>query len=175
MYRPHTTGFTALAGLMVLAGVGCAPPQPGAEVTITPAPASPASAPVSPPIATRKARSMGSLFSGSQRVVEDYLKAARIADGAAMYALIAGSERESETPDSLRKTAADRYRSDTTWEILKTEEKGGASHVVVDFKSADVKPNPVKFTLTKEGGEWRIVDSPELHEREKDGRIRIKL
>ena len=29
--------------------------------------------------------------------------------------------------------------------------------------------------LVNRGGEWRIVDSPELNEREKEGKIRIKL
>lgn len=111
----------------------------------------------------------------SQQVVEEYLKAAASADGARMYALIGGSERKNETPETLRKTAADRYSSGMTYEVLKTEETDNSSEVVVEFKGAKVDPNPTKFTLTRENGEWRIVDSPELHEREKHGGIHIKL
>jgi hypothetical protein len=46
--------------------------------------------------------------------------------------------------------------------------------VVVDFRNAKVDPNPYRFTLTREAGEWRIVQSPELHETADDG-MRIKL
>ena len=113
--------------------------------------------------------------SGSRAVVEDYLKAAAAADGATMYGLIATSERGRESPETLRDTAKDRYSPATKWEVLKAEESGSTSQVTVEFKGADVDPNPTRFTLTKENNEWRIVDSPELHEREKDGRIRIKL
>jgi hypothetical protein len=111
----------------------------------------------------------------SRSVVENYLKAASAADGATMYGLIATSERKRESPESLHDTAKDRYSPSTTWEVLKTDESGTTSQVTVEFKGADVDPNPTRFTLSKESGEWRIVDSPELHEREKDGRIRIKL
>ena len=111
----------------------------------------------------------------SQQVVEDYLKAAASADGARMYALIGAGNRKDETPESLRKTAADRYSSSMTYEVLKTEETDNSSEVVVEFKGAKVDPNPTKFTLTRENGEWRIIDSPELHEREKHGGIHIKL
>lgn len=113
--------------------------------------------------------------SASQRVVEDYLRAASSGDGARMYGLIASSERENETPKTLGKTAADRYSTATKWEVLKTEENGSTSDVVVDVTGAHVDPNPTKFTLTRENGEWRIVDSPELHEREKNGDIHIKF
>jgi hypothetical protein len=113
--------------------------------------------------------------SASQRVVEDYLRAASEADGARMYGLIASSERNNETPTTLRKTAADRYSTGTKWEVLKAEERGSTSEVVVDVKGAKVDPNPTKFTLTRENGEWRIVDSPELHEREKNGDLHIKF
>lgn len=116
-----------------------------------------------------------SAVSGSRAVVEDYLKAATAADGATMYGLIASSERERESPETLRDTAKDRYSPATKWEVLKAEESGTTSQVTVEFKGAEVDPNPTRFTLTKENKEWRIVDSPELHEREKDGRIRIKL
>jgi hypothetical protein len=116
-----------------------------------------------------------SAVSGSRAVVEDYLKAASAADGATMYGLIATSERERESPETLHDTAKDRYSPSTKWEVLKTEESGSTSQVTVEIKGADVDPNPTRFTLTKEGGQWRIVDSPELHEREKDGRLRIKV
>ncbi len=115
------------------------------------------------------------VVSGSRAVVEDYLKAASAADGATMYGLIAASERKSESPESLGDTAKDRYSPATKWEVLKAEESGSTAQVTVEFKGADVDPNPTRFTLSKESGQWRIVDSPELHEREKDGRIRIKL
>lgn len=92
-----------------------------------------------------------------------------------MYALVSSGERGGETPETLRKTAADRYSSATTWEVLKTSESGGTSEVVVDFHGAKVDPNPSTFTLTRENGEWRIVDSPELHERQKEGGIHIRL
>lgn len=114
------------------------------------------------------------LVSGPNTVVEDYLRAASKADGAAMYALIATSERKDETPDSLRKTAADRYSPDITWKITKTDEKESSAAVVAEIKGAKVDPNPYRFTLTREAEEWRIVQSPELHETEKDG-IRIKF
>jgi hypothetical protein len=114
-------------------------------------------------------------IAASQRVVEDYLRAASTADGARMYGLIASSERENETPKTLGKTAAGRYSTATKWEVLKTEEQGSTSEVVVDVKGAQVEPNPTKFTLTRENGEWRIVDSPELHEREKNGDLHIKF
>jgi hypothetical protein len=114
-------------------------------------------------------------ISGPQAVVEDYLKAASSADGAAMYALIASSERDDESPETLRKTAADRYSTAMKWEVLKARETGSTGEVVVDVQGAKVDPNPTRFTLTREAGEWRIVDSPELHEREKDGRLHIKL
>jgi len=114
-------------------------------------------------------------ISASQRVVEDYLRAASSGDGARMYGLIASSEREDESPKTLGKTAADRYSTATRWEVLKTEEHGSTSEVVVDVKGAHVDPNPTRFTLTRENGEWRIVDSPELHEREKNGDLHIKF
>lgn len=113
--------------------------------------------------------------SASQRVVEDYLKAASAGDGARMFGLLAASERDDETPKTLGKTALDRYSSATKWEVLKAEENGGTSEVVVDVKGAKVEPNPTKFTLTRENGEWRIVDSPELREREKNGDLHIKF
>jgi hypothetical protein len=113
--------------------------------------------------------------SGPQRVVEEYLKAASTADGARMYGLIASSERDNESPETLRKTAADRYSTDLSWEVLKAEESGDTAKVVVEVKQAKVEPNPTTFTLTRENGEWRIVDSPELHEREKRGGIHIDL
>lgn len=114
---------------------------------------------------------------GSRRVVEDYLRAASSGDGAAMYALIASSERDRESPETLGDTARDRYSPAMKWEILKAEESGSTAEVVVDFQGAKVDPNPSRFTLTREAGEWRIVDSPELHEREKNakGKLRIKL
>jgi len=113
--------------------------------------------------------------SASQRVVEEYLRAASNSDGARMYGLIASSERERESPTTLGKTAADRYSAATKWEVLKAEEHGSTSEVVVDVKGAQVEPNPTKFSLTRENGEWRIVDSPELHEREKKGDLHIKF
>jgi hypothetical protein len=92
-----------------------------------------------------------------------------------MYGLIASSERDDESPETLRKTAADRYSTATKWEVLKAKETGSTAEVVVDVQGAKVDPNPTRFTLTRESGEWRIIDSPELHEREKDGGIHIKL
>jgi hypothetical protein len=115
------------------------------------------------------------IASGPSVVVEGYLKAATRADGAGMYARIATSERDDESPKTLADTARDRYATGTTWEILKTEEKGSAADVVVDFKRAKVDPNPYRFTLTREAGEWRIVQSPELHEEEKSDGIKIKI
>ncbi|MCC2669649.1 MAG: hypothetical protein K0Q72_2120 [Armatimonadetes bacterium] len=115
------------------------------------------------------------VISGPRATVEDYLKAATSADGARMYALIASSERDDESPQTLRKTAADRYSTATKWEVLKTTDNGSTGEVIVEVKGAKVDPNPTRFTLTRESGEWRIVDSPELHEREKDGGIHIKL
>jgi hypothetical protein len=110
----------------------------------------------------------------SQRVVEEYLRAASQTSGAEMYALIAASERDDETPESLKDTAHDRYSPATTWSVLKTEEKENAAEVIVEFQGAKVDPNPYRFTLTREAGEWRIVQSPELHEDDSDG-IEIKL
>lgn len=114
-------------------------------------------------------------ISGPQRVVEDYLKAASTADGSRMHALIGAGERDDETPETLRKTAADRYSSNFSWDVLKTEETGNTAKVIVDVKGAKVDPNPTTFTLTQENGEWRIVDSPELNEREKNGDLHIKF
>jgi hypothetical protein len=103
--------------------------------------------------------------------VEEYLKAASQADGARMYGLIASSERDDESPETLADTARDRYAPTMTWQVLKVEETGSTARVVVDIQGAKVKQNPYPFTLTREMGEWRIVDSPELHEREKRKRI----
>src|SRR5687768_3352395 len=83
-----------------------------------------------------------SAVSGSRAVVEDYLKAATAADGSTMYGLIASSERERESPETLRDTAKDRYSPATKWEVLKTEESGTTSQVTVEFKGAEVDPNP---------------------------------
>jgi hypothetical protein len=113
--------------------------------------------------------------SGPRVVVEEYLRAAARADGPGMYALIASSERGPESPKTLADTARDRYSTDTSWEILKVEEKGSTADVVVDIKRAKVDPNPYRFTLTREAGEWRIVQSPELHEEDKSDGIKIKL
>ena len=124
---------------------------------------------------SRVAKPVLPAISGSRRVVDDYLKAASSADGSAMYALIASSERDDESPETLRKTAADRYSTAMKWEVLKAKETGSTAEVVVDVQGAKVDPNPTRFTLTRESGEWRIVDSPELHEREKNGGIHIKL
>jgi hypothetical protein len=142
-------------GMLILAG-GCAPRDTtggGAGTARVPAP----------------------IAAGPQAVVEEYLRAATRADGAGMYARIATSERHDESPKTLADTARDRYSTGTTWEILKTEEKGSAADVVVDFKGARVDPNPYRFTLTREAGEWRIVQSPELHEEEKSDGIKIKI
>lgn len=115
------------------------------------------------------------IVSESRAVVEEYLRAAAKADGAGMYALLATSERKDETPDSLRKTAADRYSADITWEIEKVDEQASSSTVVTQIRGAkDVEPNPYRFTLTKESGEWRIVQSPELHEDDGDIKIQIE-
>ncbi|HEU4754222.1 MAG TPA: hypothetical protein VFU47_14020 [Armatimonadota bacterium] len=113
--------------------------------------------------------------SGPRAVVEQYLQAASRADGASMYALIAGSERDDESPTTLADTARDRYSTGATWDVLKTEPAGTTAKVIVELKGAKVDPNPTTFTLTQENGEWRIVDSPELHERDKNGGIHIKL
>ena len=150
--RFHGGGLLgALCGLCVLAG--CAPSR---EVPVS-------------------AQSPALSLSGPQRVVENYLKAATSADGAAMYGLIASSERDDESPKTLGDTARDRYTPSTRWEVLKTEERDSTARVIVDVKGAEVEPNPTTFSLTREAGEWRIIDSPELHEREKSGRLRIKL
>lgn len=115
------------------------------------------------------------IASASRGVVEEYLQAAAKADGARMYALLATSERRDETPDSLRKTAADRYSAEITWEIEGVNEQANSSTVVALIRGAkDVEPNPYRFTLTKEGGEWRIVQSPELHEDDDDIKIKIE-
>jgi hypothetical protein len=115
------------------------------------------------------------VVSDSRAVVQEYLEAATKADGTRMYALIATSERDDESPDSLRDTAADRYRPDTTWYIEKVDEQASTSTVVVRLNGVkNVDPNPYRFTLTKEGGEWRIVQSPELHETKGGLRIEIK-
>lgn len=113
--------------------------------------------------------------SGAQRVVEDYLKAASNADGAGMFALIGAGERDDETPETLRKTAADRYSSEISWDVLKAEESGAGAKVIVEIKGAEVDPNPTTFTLARENGEWRIIDSPELNERKKNGDLHIKF
>jgi hypothetical protein len=113
--------------------------------------------------------------SGSRAVVEQYLQAAAKADGPGMYALIASSERKDESPKSLADTARDRYSPQTSWEVLKTDEKSSTSQVVVDIKHAKVQPNPCKFTLSREAGEWRIVQSPELHEDDQRDEIKIKF
>jgi hypothetical protein len=145
-----------LLALLLSAAAGCTRPAPEGRPVGTGA---------SPPAA---------IASGSRAVVEEYLRAATKADGAAMYALLATSERKDETPQSLRETAADRYRPDTTWEIVKVEEGGSTSQVVVRIEGArKVDPNPYRFALTKEAGEWRIVQSPELHEDDDD--LTIKL
>jgi hypothetical protein len=142
----------------LLASSGCSPSrnQSGA------APHSPASQPAP-------------ATSGSRAVVEQYLQAAAKADGPAMYALIASSERKDESPKSLADTARDRYSPKTSWEVLKTQEKASTSQVVVDVKHAKVQPNPYKFTLSREAGEWRIVQSPELHEDDNRNEIKIKF
>jgi len=115
------------------------------------------------------------VISGPRQVVEDYLRSAAKADGSGMYALLGSGERDDETPESLRKTAADRYTAGMKWDVLKATETGSRAEVVVDFQGAKVDPNPTKFALTRENGEWRIVDSPELNEREKNGDIHIKF
>ncbi|MGV3720114.1 MAG: hypothetical protein ACO1SX_04315 [Actinomycetota bacterium] len=114
-------------------------------------------------------------ISGAQRVVEDYLKAASTADGSRMHALMGAGERPNETPETLRKTAADRYSSNFSWDVLKAEETGDTAKVIVEVKGAEVDPNPTTFTLTRENGEWRITDSPELNERQKNDDIHIKF
>jgi hypothetical protein len=113
--------------------------------------------------------------SGPRAVVENYLKAATSGDGAGMYALIASSERDDESPKTLGDTARDRYSPATTWQILKVEEQGSSAHVIAEFKGAKVDPNPYRFTLSREADEWRIVQSPELHEEERDADIQIKF
>lgn len=128
-----------------------------------------------PSITVTPAKPPAPLTPASQKVVEDYLRAGTEGDGAAMYALIANSERKNETPETLTRTAHDRYSGSTTWQILKSKESGNVGEVVVDYKGAHVDPNPFRFTLTREAGEWRIVQAPELHEREREGGIRIKL
>ena len=72
-------------------------------------------------------------------------------------------------------TAHDRYSPGMTWEVLKEESSGDSASVVVDFKGAKVEPNPYRFTLTQEANEWRIVQSPELHEDDDRDDIEIKL
>ncbi len=109
----------------------------------------------------------------SQTVVEEYLRAAAAADGQSMYSLLATSERRDETPQSLKDTAHDRYSPGMTWQILKVEETGNTSNIIVEFKGAKVDPNPYRFTLTQEAGAWRVVQTPELHEDDND--IKIKL
>lgn len=151
----------ATFGVALLSG-GCGSATSGGGTTSAPSPTAPA--PLPKP-----------LVSGSRGVVEEYLKAASEADGAKMYALVAASERKSESPDSLHDTAEDRYATGTSWEVLKTEESDSTSKVIVEVKGAKVEPNPYTFTLSKEAGEWRIVQSPELHEEDKPGRIKIKL
>jgi hypothetical protein len=155
-YEPTFIRAAAMIGVLVglaLAGCSNAGREPEGGTTAT---APPVTAP------------------GPDTVVENYLRAASKADGDEMYALIATSERKDETPDSLRKTAADRYSPDITWKVTKTEEKDSTAEVMVKIEGAKVDPNPYRFTLTREAGEWRIVQSPELHETDKDG-IKIKL
>jgi hypothetical protein len=149
--------MTVLPGLLLSLGViGCTSPKPDGT--------SPGAG--TPPPA---------VVSGSRAVVEEYLEAAKKADGVQMYALIATSERDDETPDSLRDTAADRYGPETTWTVAKVEEKESTSDVIVEIRGAKkVDPNPYRFTLTKEGGSWRIVQSPELHEDDDDVKIKIE-
>jgi hypothetical protein len=43
------------------------------------------------------------------------------------------------------------------------------------FKGAKVDPNPYRFTLIREAGDWWIVQSPELHGEDRKDRIKIKL
>jgi hypothetical protein len=145
-----------IATISSLALVGCANPQ---------ARQGGGPAPVSPPRIE--------ITSGPQKVVEEYLEAARNGDGAGMYALIASSERKDESPRSLQNTANDRYSPSASWKILKTEENGSSAAVVVEFQDAKVDPDPYRFTLTREAGEWRLVQSPELHEDDDD--IKIKF
>jgi hypothetical protein len=111
----------------------------------------------------------------ARKVVDEYLHAAAAGDGDRMYALIASSERKNETPRTLTDTARDRYKPGMTWDVLKTDQGDSSGTVVAEFKGADVEPNPYRFTLTRENGEWRIVQSPELHEEDKPGRIKIEL
>lgn len=150
MERIRNSVFALLCGLLLLAGAtGC--PQRDQEGT-TPAVTVPE----------------------SRRVVEEYLQAARRADGERMYALIATSERDDESPKSLRETAADRYTASTTWEFVNVEQRENTSEVHVRIEGAkEIEPNPYRFMLTREGDAWRIVDSPELHETEGGIRIRI--
>jgi len=65
-----------------------------------------------------RSRSTAPAITGAQRVVEDYLKAASGADGARMYALIGAGERDDETPETLCRTAADRYSSNIRRKVL---------------------------------------------------------
>lgn len=154
-------GAAFVAGLFV---AGCAPssspgspgssPPSAAPVPSTPKPATPA----------------------SQAVVEQYLRAATQADGDRMNALLAGSERKDHDARSLRKDASENYSSGATWQVLKTDEQGDTSEVTVDIKGGKVDPNPFKFVLTREAGEWRIVKSPEVKHDEHHGpSIHIRL
>jgi hypothetical protein len=145
-----------LSGLLLSLGlIGCTSPTPDG----------------SPPAAGTPP----AIISGSRAVVEEYLEAAKKADGQQLYALIAANERDDETPDSLRDTAADRYGPETTWEIVKVDERQSTSDVIVRISGAkQIETNPYRFTLTKESDAWRIVQSPELHEDDDDVKIEIK-
>jgi hypothetical protein len=113
--------------------------------------------------------------SGPQAVVDAYLKAAAEAEGPGMYALIASSERDDESPTTLADTARNRYAAGMSWKVLKAEEAESTARVIVEFTGAKVDPNPYTFTLTREAGEWRIVQSPELHEEDKEDGLTIKF
>jgi hypothetical protein len=89
------------------------------------------------------------LGSGPRRVAESYLRGAASADGSAMYGLLGSSERDDETPDSLRKTAAERYSRNITWNVLTVEESGSSAKVIVDLEGADVDLTGLETLLTE--------------------------
>lgn len=142
-----------------LLSAGCSPRQ--STESRGPAPQAPA-APAAPALAP-----------APQRAVESYLQAAAQSSGQEMYALLAESERKDHEAEDLAKDARKHYPSGATWEVLKTEVNGTVADVIVEFKGADVDPNPYRFTLSQENGAWRITHAPEVEGGGAD--IKIKL
>jgi hypothetical protein len=105
--------------------------------------------------------------------VDSFLQAARTGNGQDMLALLASGLQGKNSAKDLSEGIPSHYPAGTSWEVLKEETHGAVSDVVVEFKGAQVDPNPFRFTLTREGDVWRITHAPDV--KEGGGGIKIKL